>query len=67
MKCPNCFKTLVRDDIEVSFKGCYEDYLICKCCPVSCILSVRFGKPFKAYWHDESNGSVKDWVQSFID
>jgi len=65
MKCKECGSDMYLDDKDYMFKGCYDEYWSCESCQTSCILKIRYGKPYKAFWHSE-NGEVKDYTEDFL-
>lgn len=67
IKCPRCLQELVSDSFDKRFNTCFYEFLYCERCPVICVLSVRFGRPFRAYWLDCSNDTENAWVQTFTD
>ena len=47
MKCIECGKDMVVDDIDFNFNGCYDIYFICEDCSVSSIEEIRFGQSYQ--------------------
>ena len=64
--CRECGSPMVVDDIDENFKGNYDDYLICENCQTSCILQVRYSKPFKEIWHSENDNKVNDYILKVV-
>lgn len=60
MLCRVCASEMYIDDRDKSFKGCEDIYYNCPNCITSCIVQIRFGKPFKHIWHSENNNIVQD-------
>lgn len=46
MICPKCNKDLIVDDEDYQFKGCFDQWLICKTpnCPIHGFRKVRYNK-----------------------
>ena len=44
MKCIKCGLTMVLDDEDYNFKGCFDQYLICPNCDVRGFRKVRYNK-----------------------
>lgn len=60
--CKECGEKMYLDDIDYNFKGCFDNYFICKNCQTSCIEEVRFNQSFQEHWHTENNDIAKDYV-----
>lgn len=59
--CNECGAVMYLDDVDKDFPGKQDEYWNCTECKTSCILEIRFHKPFREIWHSENNG-VKDYV-----
>lgn len=62
MICKECGSEMYLDDKDYNFKGCYDNYFNCPNCLTGVTQLVRFGKPFKEFWHSENDNVVKDYI-----
>lgn len=61
--CNECGSEMYLDDVDYDFPGKQDEYWHCIQCETSCILEIRFNKPFREIWHTVNYGvKNKDYV-----
>ena len=59
--CRECGAEMYLDATDARFPGNKDEDWNCSECQTSCILEIRYGRPFREIWHSENDG-VKDYT-----
>ena len=59
MKCKYCEEDMEKDDIDYSFKGCYDVSWICQFCKLNLVQKFRFSQLFEEILYDDDGDVVE--------